>query len=286
MVGSTGSQLCITTTHGRSRAPKWGQESTPIAPTARHLFAQACDNARNAVVVFGGYNGVNALGDTWEYSPCESSDDDSDGDGYQCSLDCDDNNPAVYPGATQVCDGVNNDCADPGWPQVPLPERDMDGDGFRPCSGDCDEGSSTVYPGALQLCDGVNNDCTDPSWPQVPLAESDMDGDGFRPCSGECDDEAANVFPGAPQLCDGVNNDCNDPGWPQAPLGEADADADGYRICGGDCNDASATVHPGASEFCDGLDNDCNGQTDEDGLGEDTDGDGVHNVCDNSIAEA
>jgi len=34
---------------------------------------------------------------------------DRDGDGYAC-LDCDDANPAIHPGATEVCDGADNDC--------------------------------------------------------------------------------------------------------------------------------------------------------------------------------
>ncbi|MBV6441271.1 MAG: hypothetical protein EPGJADBJ_02953 [Saprospiraceae bacterium] len=35
---------------------------------------------------------------------------DSDGDGYLSNEDCDDNNPAMYPGAEERCDGVDNDC--------------------------------------------------------------------------------------------------------------------------------------------------------------------------------
>ncbi|MFN0246291.1 MAG: CotH kinase family protein [Kofleriaceae bacterium] len=34
---------------------------------------------------------------------------DRDGDGFGC-LDCDDRNPVVHPGVTEVCDGVDNDC--------------------------------------------------------------------------------------------------------------------------------------------------------------------------------
>lgn len=36
--------------------------------------------------------------------------DDDDGDGYSCDLDCDDENNAVYPGADEICDGIDNDC--------------------------------------------------------------------------------------------------------------------------------------------------------------------------------
>jgi CotH protein/lectin-like protein/putative metal-binding protein len=34
---------------------------------------------------------------------------DRDGDGYAC-LDCNDANPAIHPGAAEICDGVDNDC--------------------------------------------------------------------------------------------------------------------------------------------------------------------------------
>lgn len=35
---------------------------------------------------------------------------DRDGDGYLSHEDCDDNNAAVHPGATELCDGLDNDC--------------------------------------------------------------------------------------------------------------------------------------------------------------------------------
>ncbi len=56
---------------------------------------------------------------------------DADGDGAVAADDCDDADPGVYPGAPEVCDGVDQDCdgivddgvpsdgagcADPGWP--------------------------------------------------------------------------------------------------------------------------------------------------------------------------
>jgi hypothetical protein len=49
----------------------------------------------------------------------------------------------------------------------------------------------------------------------------------------------------------------------------------------GDCDDANAAVHPTALEVCNQVDDDCSGAVDDDDLGEDTDGDGLHNVCDN-----
>lgn len=47
------------------------------------------------------------------------ADPDGDGDGVAASQDCDDADPAIYPGATEVCDGLDQDCdgaADDGVP--------------------------------------------------------------------------------------------------------------------------------------------------------------------------
>ncbi|MCK6526288.1 S8 family peptidase [Myxococcota bacterium] len=35
---------------------------------------------------------------------------DADGDGHDAGADCDDSDPAVHPGATETCDGVDDDC--------------------------------------------------------------------------------------------------------------------------------------------------------------------------------
>ena len=42
---------------------------------------------------------------------CGCDDCDNDNDGVTIAQgDCDDSNGAVHPGATEVCDGVDNDC--------------------------------------------------------------------------------------------------------------------------------------------------------------------------------
>ncbi len=202
--------------------------------------------------------------------------------GFVAETECDDANSNVYPGAAQLCDGVNNDCTHPQWPGLQgTNEFDDDSDQFTECSGDCDDGKGATYPGAAQICDGVNNDCSDEGWPSLAgTNDGDDDLDTFSECGGDCDDSADTVFPGAPQACDGVNNDCGDPGWPALPPSEIDDDGDAFRECDGDCDDTDPDVHPGAEESCNGIDDDCDGQTDEDAGGEDTDGDGVNNVCD------
>jgi hypothetical protein len=73
--------------------------------------------------------------------------------------DCDDGNGDVYPGAPQICDGLNNDCDDPAWPTLPANEVDGDSDGLTFCAGDCNGSDPAVHPAAGEPCDGRDNDC-------------------------------------------------------------------------------------------------------------------------------
>ncbi len=59
----------------------------------------------------------------------DSSAGDSDGDGWDSSSDCDDDRAQSYPGATELCDGLDNDC-DGVSAQF---EQDGDGDGLMDC---------------------------------------------------------------------------------------------------------------------------------------------------------
>jgi hypothetical protein len=199
----------------------------------------------------------------------DDSSGDADLDGYCAmdtggagALDCDDNRATVWPGAPELCDGVDNDCDG----AVPSAELDQDGDGSRPCEGDCDDNDASVAPPptGVELCDGIDNNC------DGRVDEGfDVDGDGVTSCAGDCDDLNATVLPGAPEGCDGIDTDCDGAADPT----EVDQDGDGTLACGGDCDDQEARVHPGALELCDGLDNDCDGLL---GPGEvDDDGDGV-----------
>ncbi len=173
--------------------------------------------------------------------------------------DCDDGDAAVFPGAVEVCDGLDTDCDG----ALPADEVDGDGDGVPFCAADCDDADPAVYPGASEACDGLDTDCA--GGPGAD--EVDVDGDGARVCAGDCDDGDPAIFPGAVELCDGVDGDCD------GATDETDVDGDGVRGCDGDCDDGEPTVFPGATEGCDGIDTDCDGALgpDED----DVDGDGV-----------
>jgi hypothetical protein len=183
---------------------------------------------------------------------------DTDGDGVVDDEDCAPTDPAVYPGAEEICDGVDQDCNDlvddepvdgTTW------YADADADGFgdpeapvRACSQpegvtedntDCDDSSDQALPGGVEICDGLDNDCngdTDDADAGVdPSTFSDWyeDGDGDGYGVGE-----------VTQACDG---------------GTATATLDG------DCDDTDAAVSPGETEICnDGIDDDCDELVDAD----------------------
>lgn len=103
--------------------------------------------------------GCPSLDETCDADPVDRTD--ADLDGYVLADDCDDNDPAIHPGAFDACDGVDNDCndtIDDGYP-------DVDGDG----AADCDP---------VEVCDGVDNDGDG----AIDELEDDFDGDGVADC--------------------------------------------------------------------------------------------------------
>ncbi len=186
---------------------------------------------------------------------------DADADGYPEGEDCDDDDPAINPGATEVCDGIDNDCDD-----------------------DIDEGVTTTF---------YADEDTDSYGDPTVYEDACEAPEGYVTDDADCDDTNPAINPAATEVCDGSDNNCDD------AIDEgvtttfyADADADGYgdaattvEACiapsghvtdATDCDDTTATSYPGAAELCDGADNDCDSDTtDEDGQVTWTDGAGA-----------
>jgi YD repeat-containing protein len=89
--------------------------------------------------------------------PCSN---DNDNDGYtDCDGDCDDNDPAVYPGVSEICDGKDNNCD--GNIDECCPDIDSDSDGYTSCGGgDCNDSDSGIHPNVQEVCgDEIDNNC-------------------------------------------------------------------------------------------------------------------------------
>ncbi len=146
--------------------------------------------------------------------------------------DCNDNDDEINPGATEICDGIDNDCdgeEDNGLVFVTY-YQDLDGDNYgNP------EVSQTTCNGAPTGYVANNTDCNDnnPALNPNTVWYLDADNDGY--------------YTGA-----GITQ-CTSPGA-------------GYRstgiLGGNDCNDNDDEINPGATEICDGIDNDCDGEED------------------------
>jgi hypothetical protein len=206
---------------------------------------------------------------------------DADGDGFGAAADCDDNDPSRYPGATELCDNLDNDCNDivddiaEDSLEGTIYYADTDGDtfgdadasvnsctipeGYVTNSFDCDDSSDAINPDAEEVCDNLDNNCDNEidNNPTDPLSfYMDMDGDGFGDA---------------------------------AELQEACAAPEGYVENQDDCDDANDTVYPGADEICDDLDNNCDNIIDENPINGstyyiDTDNDGHGSTATTQVA--
>jgi len=245
-------------------------------------------------------------------------------DGYVLdATDCDDAVAAVNPGATEICNHVDDNCVD-GVDEVGAVGEgtwyaDHDGDayglltdvllrcdqpsGYVADSADCDDDVAEVNPGATEVCNHVDDNCVDgvdelgAEGEAVWYADGDGDtyGDptntmtacyqpnGYLEDSTDCDDAVAEVNPAATEVCNHVDDNCVDGVDESGAEGEAtwyaDADADtfgdpnvsllacdqpsDYVTDNTDCDDALAGVNPSATEICNDLDDDCVGGVDD-----------------------
>lgn len=185
---------------------------------------------------------------------------DDDADGACADEDCDDGDPASYPGAEEICgDVIDQDCDNRADEGCDMPCTDRDGDGA--CAGDdCNDRDPARFPGNREVCgDGIDQDCDDASDEGCDC--SDRDGDGA--CDEDdcaADDPARR--PGIDEVCgDGIDQDCD--GDADEGCDCSDRDADG-ACDADDCADDDPSRYPGAEERCgDGADGDCDGDIDE-----------------------
>ena len=242
------------------------------------------------------------------------------------ATDCNDLDSAINPAASEVCDGIDNNCDGAVDPDDAVDAAtwyaDADGDtygdaattsvscvadaGFVADATDCDDAAAAVNPAATEVCDGIDNDCdavVDPDdSADATTWYEDYDGDGYgdpdpyfstTACSlpagytgaalaRDCNDVDAAINPDAVEVCDGVDNDCDGEvdtdDSVDALTWYADTDADGFGDADStdlacyesdgwvadatDCDDSDAAINPAATEVCDGIDNDCDGDLD------------------------
>ena len=217
---------------------------------------------------------------------------DFDGDGFTADEDCNDADETVFPGAAEICDGVDNNCddsidgADADGALTYYADADTDGfggaalsvtqcdapSGFVDNADDCDDTNADIHPDAAEICDGADNDCD----ALVDDDDDSVDTTGFSTFYGDMDSDG---YGGADSTIDACNapsgyadngDDCDDTNADLNPetIWYSDVDNDGFGAANytaqgcdqpsgyvadsNDCDDLSAAINPDASEICDG----------------------------------
>lgn len=207
--------------------------------------------------------------------------------------DCNDADPAISPLASELCDGIDNDCDDEVDNNaidatVYYPDNDRDGYGdmngwYGPPTAsctpvadqvadgtDCDDDWDWVNPSATEVCDWMDNDCDgylddeDPDGVEGTgtwYVDEDMDGYGSTTVSAEgvCELGAYMSSMGWNVVMN--STDCDDKSDLVSP--GVDNDLDGSSACE-DCDDRDWHTNPSVTEIAgNGIDDDCDDETDE-----------------------
>lgn len=212
-------------------------------------------------------------------------------------FDMDDSESSVNPGATEICDGFDNDqdgAIDNNAEDATTWYRDADEDGYGSATdtviaceqpegylghdSDIDDADPNTYPGADEICDAKDNDqdgFVDEGL-ETYVFYRDADGDGY----GDISERLESCDPATPEGYVTTADDCDDtdPDLYGGVLYYEDIDGDlfggepvllcesdplDYVSVDGDCNDTNAAINPDALEVCDEVDNNCDGETDE-----------------------
>ena len=165
------------------------------------------------------------------------------------NTDCDDGNISIYPGALELCNGLDDNCntlIDEGVQNTYYQDADIDlyGNvlvtmlactqpvGYVLNSTDCDDGNAFVYPGATEVCNGLDDNCN-------ALINEGVLNTYYQDSDGDLYGNASVLTQACTVLI-------------------------GYTSDNSDCDDSNAAVNPGAAEVCgNGLDDNCNTQIDE-----------------------
>jgi len=224
---------------------------------------------------------------------CTSACQDADGDGFAAATcggtDCDDTSDAIHPGASELCDGLDNNCQDgidEDWPELGTAcDSDADADlcalGQWACN---DEKTGISCQGDVaqqEACNGEDDDCdgqTDEEWPDLGTpcdspVDEDQCQDGVLVCNSSgngliCNDDDAS----REEDCNGEDDDCD--GETDEGFGEYTCGTGVCRVTVQACvsgqwqgcvpDTSSPNFEQGAEVSCaDGLDNDCDGYTDD-----------------------
>lgn len=166
------------------------------------------------------------------------------------STDCNDANNFIYPGATELCNGIDDDC------NLLI-----------------DDAILFLYYYADADSDGYGDILEDSISCSIP--------EGYCLDNSDCNDAEAEINPAAVELCNDVDDDCNlliddgivfthyHPDTDEDGFGDPFFDVyacslpTGYVTDFSDCNDADADIFPGADESCNLIDDNCNELIDE-----------------------
>jgi hypothetical protein len=155
------------------------------------------------------------------------------------SDDCNDANATVHQGATEVCDGLDNDCdgdVDGGAVDAVVYFLDIDGDGYGGQSySECTPPTDAMY---------VGGDCNDTD---VTQNLDDVDEDGFSSCDGDCDDADASENPTVTWYVDFDGDTFGDPST--ANVCERTNTSDVLNNT--DCDDGDASENPNVTWYAD-----------------------------------
>jgi len=132
---------------------------------------------------------------------------DVDGDGVTAETDCDEANPTRYPGATEACNLIDEDCDDAVDEMVMQACTTACGVGTETCVGGAFTGCDAPPVGA-ETCDGVDEDCDGATDESLTRGCSTACGSGNESCSAGawvmCD-----APPALAETCNLDDDDCD-----------------------------------------------------------------------------